>query len=406
MDSFFASIEQHLRPELRERPVGVIPTESESTCLIAASREAKAHGVKTGTRVPEARRLCPGIALVRARPATYVDVHHAVGRSIERCCPIHKAYSIDEWAARLRGTDRPIEAATALAHQIRAAIDEDHSPFLSCSIGIAPTRLLAKIASDINKPGGFAVLHPDNVLDQIGHAPLGDLCGIGPGILMRLDANGVHTVADLWRLTRQECVAIWGSVSGADWWSGFHGRDEPEKPTARRSMSHGNVLEPRLRDDEGAREMLIRLTCRLGVRLRHADLLASSLSIHISTQNYGYGQPRGRSGRLADAIDLPQIHDTTGLLSGLYTMWGRRQPLVRPPLKVGVTVSGLVPASQMPPSLFEQAERPQRLSSAMDHITRRWGISALYVASMHGCRQHMDDKIAFGRIPDASSSPN
>src|SRR5271154_2905282 len=96
MNSYFASVEQHLRPELRGRAVAVIPVESEHTCVIAASYDAKIHGVKTGTRVSDARRLCPGITIVKARPDIYVQVHHAILRSVDKCAPIHKVYSIDE----------------------------------------------------------------------------------------------------------------------------------------------------------------------------------------------------------------------------------------------------------------------------------------------------------------------
>ena len=102
MNSFFASAEQHLRPELRGHPVGVIPMVTESTCVIAASVEAKRFGVKTGTVVPEAKRLCPEIQLVKARPETYVRLHHDIAASIDRHLPIHKA----EWFGRDRG-ERP-----------------------------------------------------------------------------------------------------------------------------------------------------------------------------------------------------------------------------------------------------------------------------------------------------------
>src|SRR5882672_3697936 len=114
MNSYFASVEQHLRPELRDRMVAVIPVESENTCVIAASYNAKRFGVKTGTRVSDARKLCPEIVLVKARPDIYVKVHHAILRSIDQCLPVHKVYSIDEWAIRLLGEEQKRERAIAL----------------------------------------------------------------------------------------------------------------------------------------------------------------------------------------------------------------------------------------------------------------------------------------------------
>src|SRR5271154_5270977 len=114
MNSYFASVEQHLRPELRGRRVAVIPVESENTCVIAASYDAKSFGVKTGTRVRDARQLCPEIVFVKARPDVYVKVHHAILRSVDKCLPVHKVYSIDEWAIRLLGEEQTRERAAAL----------------------------------------------------------------------------------------------------------------------------------------------------------------------------------------------------------------------------------------------------------------------------------------------------
>src|SRR5262249_16403750 len=97
MDSYFASVEQYLRPELRGRCVGGIPVETDSTCVVAASYDAKRFGVKVGTGVREARRLCPGLLLVKARPDVYVRVHRRILRSVDRCAEVHRVYSIDEW---------------------------------------------------------------------------------------------------------------------------------------------------------------------------------------------------------------------------------------------------------------------------------------------------------------------
>ena len=144
MDAYFASVEQYLRPELRGRPVGVIPVETESTCVIAASYEAKRHGVKTGTGVRDARRLCPGIQLVKARPSIYVEKHHELLRSVDQIAQVEKVYSIDEWSVKLRGQQRDPAAARLLAEEVKRRVLQDFGPWLSCSIGVAPTRLLAK----------------------------------------------------------------------------------------------------------------------------------------------------------------------------------------------------------------------------------------------------------------------
>ncbi len=252
MNGYFASVEQHLRPELRGRRVAIIPVESENTCVIAASYDAKSFGVKTGTRVKDARQLCPGIVLVKARPDLYVKMHHAILRSVDKCLPVHKVYSIDEWAIQLLGEERNPERAIALARLIKQQLLHDFSPWLTCSIGIAPTRLLAKIACDLKKPDGLTVLDPGELPHRLDHFSLDDLCGIGHGMLARLNAQGIRSVRDLWALSRQQAIGVWGSVAGGYWWAGFHGFDEPELSTKRRSMSHENVLDPKFRNDQGA----------------------------------------------------------------------------------------------------------------------------------------------------------
>lgn len=281
MNSYFASVEQHLRPELRGRRVAVIPVESENTCVIAASYDAKRFGVKVGTRVRDARQLCPGIMLVKARPDVYVKLHHAILRSIDKCLPVHKVYSIDEWAIQLLGDERRRERAIAIGYRIKQQLLHDFSPWLSCSIGIAPTRLLAKIASELKKPDGLTVLDPGEPPDKLDHLSLADLCGIGPGMRARLNARGIQSIRGLWALSKQQAIQVWGSVPGGYWWAGFHGFDEPEISTRRRSMSHANVLDPKFRNDEGAYGIMVRLLCRLGARLRHDGYFAQHLRVRL-----------------------------------------------------------------------------------------------------------------------------
>ena len=392
MNSYFASVEQHLRPELRGRAVGVIPVESEGTCVIAASYEAKKRGVKTGTRVGDARVMCPGIVLVKARPEVYVRVHHEILRSIDKCLPIFKVYSIDEWAIELWGEERRPERATALGRRIKAQLLEDFSPWLTCSIGIAPTRLLAKIASDLQKPDGLTVLDPSELPGKLEHLVLRDLCGIGKGMAGRLMEHGIQSVADLWALDRRRAVQVWGSCCGGSWWAGFHGIDEPEIATRRHSMCHANVLDPKYRNEPGAYGILLRLVCRLGARLRRDGYFAQGLRAHVKGI---------RGDWWCEEAALLCVQDTPTLLEEFEKLWERRKGRVDPPIKVGVDVTGLVAVGQATGVLFEEAEKPRRVSATMDDINQRWGGMAIYFGTMHGYRHRMEEKIAFGRIPPA-----
>ena len=119
LNSYFASVEQELVPELRGQPIGIIPIDADNACCIAASYQAKMYGVKTGCRALEAKELCPHIVLVPARPRLYVEFHHRIAAAIERCIPIHSVMSCDEFSCQLVGSQRRLTNATAIAYAIK-----------------------------------------------------------------------------------------------------------------------------------------------------------------------------------------------------------------------------------------------------------------------------------------------
>jgi len=154
-NSYFASVEQQLRPELRGKPVAVVPVETDSTCAIAASYEAKAFGVKTGTLIYEAKRLCPGLVCVLARHECYVEFHRRLIGEIEQHIPVTAVCSIDEVACRLMDNEISVERSTEIAQSIKSGIAKNVGPYLRCSIGIAPNRYLAKVGTELQKPDGL-----------------------------------------------------------------------------------------------------------------------------------------------------------------------------------------------------------------------------------------------------------
>ncbi len=151
LNSYFASVEQQLRPELRGRPVGVLPVMADTTCCIDARR----FGIRTGTPVWQARKLCKRIVFVQARPATYVDIHHRIVAAVESCTPVGDVLSIDEMAYELMGSDCEEANAIKLGRQIKQAIYDQVGEVLHSSVGIAPNRFLAKTASNMQKPDGL-----------------------------------------------------------------------------------------------------------------------------------------------------------------------------------------------------------------------------------------------------------
>ncbi|HTV49399.1 MAG TPA: DNA polymerase, partial [Phycisphaerae bacterium] len=132
MNAFFASVEQQYRPELRGKPIAVAPVVTDTSCCIAASYQAKRFGVKTGTSIRDARRLCPDIQIVEASPKLYIQTHQRIVEAVESCLHVDQIVSIDEMSCRLLANERPPEIAVAIARRIKAAIRQHAGEYLTC----------------------------------------------------------------------------------------------------------------------------------------------------------------------------------------------------------------------------------------------------------------------------------
>ncbi len=390
MNAYFASAEQHLQPELRGRPVGVIPMRAETTCCLAASYEAKARGVKTGTSVADARRLCPGIVFVEARPEEYIRLHHQIVDAVESCLPVTAVLSIDEMVCRLRGPDREEERAEALAHEIKQAIRRRVGQTLNCSVGIGPNRMLAKLASDLQKPDGLTVIHPADLPDRLYSLDLEDFPGIGPRMGQRFRRAGITTVEQLCDLSLREMSAIWGSaVHGSAWHRLLRGEDVPAPLTHRRSLGHSHVLPPASRTPAGSRAVLMRLLHKAAERLRKIQYWTRRIEVGVTY--FGHQRWRAKQG-------VPLCQDTLTLLQAAEALWGQRPP--GKPLKVDVTLLDLVAHENTAPSLFPEDRARDDLSAALDRANARFGMHTVYFGAMHGEQARTHVRIPFGVIPE------
>ena len=178
LNSYFASVEQQERPELRGKPVAVVPAATNSTCAIAASYEAKAYGIKTGTKIYDARRMSPDLHCILGRHETYVTYHHKVIEEVVKHTPIHKIRSIDELDSCLPPNKRDIERAKRVAMNIKHGIWDHVGPAISCSIGLAPNSLLAKIATNTQKPDGLVIIRQEDLPGPLLSLKLTDIPGV------------------------------------------------------------------------------------------------------------------------------------------------------------------------------------------------------------------------------------
>ncbi len=195
---------------LRGKPVGVIPFETSaanSTVVIACSKEAKAAGCKNVMRVPEARAICPDIVLVMQRPDLFRRAHNALLNEISCEIPIETVKSIDELACKL---DRQnIEAPDELAQRIKNRIRRNIGEQITCSIGFAANRLLAKIACKVDKPNGVTIWRPELMPGPLFALPLEDIPGVGKRMEQRLAQAGIRTIEQLWNSQPKHLRALW-----------------------------------------------------------------------------------------------------------------------------------------------------------------------------------------------------
>lgn len=404
LNSYFASVEQQLNPALRGRPIAVVPVMTDSTCAIAASYEAKAYGIATGTGIAKAKRLCPGLQLAPARHDLYVEFHHRIIAAIERHLHVTRICSIDEVACELLGRERESVHALALARRIKAGLRAEIGEALRCSIGLAPTRFLAKVGTELEKPDGLAAIGFHELPQKLMALRLRDLPGIGERMERRLSAAGIDSVAGLWAIDLKRARLIWGGVTGERFWCALHGIDLPEAETERRSLGHSRVLAPELRAPEQARQVARRLVLKAASRLRRLDLLAAALDLELGLED-------GRTGSVESRLNPCQ--DSSTLLAALDPLW--RTALnacgqTRHFRYVSITLHRLLPAMNAAPDLFAlvpgveqiRAARRLRLWRAIDQLNRRFGRDTVTMGlppKTDGL-DYLGAKVAFTRIPE------
>ncbi|NTS31182.1 type VI secretion protein ImpB [Phyllobacterium sp. BT25] len=397
-DSFFASAEQQLNPALQGRPIAVVPLDSPYTSVIAASREAKPFGVKTGTSVREAREKCPDIVFIEARPDVYVRLHNRILEIIERCVPIAAVRSIDELACTLLESEA--RQAAELSSRIKRSLRHEFGPVLTCSIGISFNELLAKVAAEMDKPDGFVVLDHADLPGKLLGLALRDLPGISKGMETRLIEAGVTDIAGLWALAPKHARAIWNSVEGERFVAALHGYSVEKPETITRMFGHGRNLPPDWRTPQKVLQCARLLTMSAARRLRRSHHRAGALTYTVGT--------RRESRTSMDKRFRPARDDHTFLnaLNGLhekFVMSGEMNNIS----SVTVVLHELSEEQEASRDLFDTRDSRQaqsqweRVSDVLDTIRVRHGSKALNLGPANGPGNYIGSKIAFGRIPAA-----
>jgi DNA polymerase-4 len=401
-NSYFASVEQELNPALRGKPVAVVPVETDATCAIAASYDAKAFGIKTGTPIYDAKRMCPGLVCVLAQHEKYVEYHHKILKEVENHIPVTAVCSIDEVACRLMDNEISPERSTEIALSIKQGLAKNVGLYVKCSIGIAPNRYLAKVATDLHKPDGLTIIHATDLPDKLYQLKLRDLPGIGRNMEKRILMAGIGDMQTLMALTPDRMRAIWGSVWGEKMWYLLRGAELPDEETTRSTIGHSHVMAPELREPSKAKFVARRLTLKATSRLRRLGYYASHFSISVRIEN---------GARVEVPLHCWRAQDSSTFLQLLDKGWNsliKQAPRARFK-KVSVNLSGLIAADTLQPELFailpdadlKKRTKAEKMSQALDKINHKFGRDSVVIGMLPSDgRSFSGTKIAFTRIPD------
>lgn len=383
MDAFFASVEVVRRPELRGRPV-VVGGEGDRGVVAAASYEARAFGVRSAMPSTRARRLCPDIVFLRGDHRLYGEVSGRIMEVFRRYTPLVEPLSLDEAFLDVSGASRLHGSPEKVAVAIRNDLSESES--LTCSVGVAPNKFLAKLASGQAKPKaglagpvfgtGIAVVAADGVEAFLDPLPVQAVWGVGPRTFERLERFGVRTVADLRGVPADTLVSALGRAVGSQLWRLARGIDdrtvEPEQVT--KSIGHEETFARDLADPLEIRRHLVRMVDAVARRARSTGVAGRTVSVKLRYPDF---TTMGRSHTLADPTDLAVeiLEVATGLVDSVDTTPGIRL--------LGVSLGNLQDGSvrQLRFNDIEVAEGRapgwRAAEGAVDEIRERFGNSAI-----------------------------
>lgn len=385
LNAYFASVEQQERPELRGKPIAVVPVEAETTFIIAASYEAKKFGVKTGMRVDKSRELCPEIQTVQARHNGYVHYHNRVLEVVESVLPVEKVCSIDEMQFRLIGKEKEPEEARKIAIRMKQALCVQVGECIRCSIGVAPNPFLAKLATDLQKPDGYVVIQGHELPDRLRGLDVTEFTGINYRMKARLQAAGIFTSDDMIDCTPEQLKSAFGSIMGERWYYLLRGYDIRQKVNEQKSLGHSHILPPAYRTDAGAKEVMLRIAHKAAARLRANNIWAGAMNVYVgSFRKQWKAHTR-----------LPPTQDPFTVTQHLLRLWEKRS--FEAPHQVGIVFTDLEPIENVTPSLFDPTLARSELGAAVDRINQKFGKNTVYLAGMIHAKDTADERIAFGK---------
>jgi DNA polymerase-4 len=363
MDAFFASVEILDQPELRGKPVVVGGSDRGVVC--AASYEARKYGVRSAMPAGEARRRCPHAVFLPVRMHRYKEVSRLAMARMRELSPLVQQTSVDEAyidISGIRSEKTPVEIALALKEDIKTATG------CTCSVGVAPNKFLAKIASDMNKPDGLYIIEEQHVAVFLENLPVGKIPGIGPKSLETLHRLGVQTAGDVLKHPPE----LWKERFGE---RGLHLYERAQgidtSPVKTRSEPKSSGSETTFREDIGDREELKRRLYlqseNVGFDLRRHNRWGRTVTLKLRYSDFS---------TVTRSVSLKEPTRSTEVIFGEAAALLDALPLPRKVRLIGVSVSNLQKVGPRP-SLLQSQEDDERLDNVLDAVREKYGKAAV-----------------------------
>ena len=373
MDAFYASVEQRDDPSIRGQPVIVGGTGPRGV-VAAASYEVRKFGVRSAMPMREALARCPHAVCIRPRMSHYQSVSRQIFAVFAEFTPLVEGLSLDEAFLDVTGSIAAFGPAETIAAEIKRRIRE--ATLLTCSVGVAPSKLVAKIASDLEKPDGLVVVRPDRVNAVLDPLPVRRLSGLGPKTAPRVEALGIRTLGELRRAKTATLRPVFGRYAERVQQRAAGIDDRPVVPDIEElQISAEETFDTDIADHAQLHAELTRLADRSAARLRARRLVAACVVIKIRRKDFTtYTRQRHIEPPTQETRVIARV------AAALLDAWLATQPTAALRL-LGVGVSQLSPALQLELFATPESERNQQLDQAVDDIRDRFGRSKLTRAS-------------------------
>ena len=371
MDEFFAAVEKLDRPELRGKPLLIGGDPRGRGVVSTASYEARPFGCRSAMPMSQAMRLCPQAIVLPVRMERYSQISRQVFEVIERFSPLVEPLSIDEAFLDVTGSQRLLGDAVQIGRKIKQAIKDDVG--LTASLGVAPNKFLAKLASDLQKPDGLVVITEETVHQVLDDLPVSRLWGVGPASEKALARLNLRTIGQIRKMPPDVLVRALGSA-GEHYWRLANGMDDRpvEGGGQAKSVGQEETFVQDVADMTHLRNVLLEQVQQVAGRLRKHKLMARTVTLKI---RYGDFTTITRSASFDEPTD--QTEQLWRKAISIFEKWASAD---RRPLRLlGMTASNLCPQEGRQLSLFDDApsQKQSKLDTAVDDINRRFGRDAI-----------------------------